>query len=116
RGKSTCGEPSRSVGTEREFWGQRDWGNSPFESIQITTILNHNDSKSQFEMILVCKRSKQDAGNAVNSGIICVIAFTTINPCSAASSAKTIHRRSIARPGGLDRCCPCLICWIRPPP
>jgi hypothetical protein len=46
RGKSTCGEWSRLVGTEREFWGQRDWGNTSVESIQITTILNHNDSKS----------------------------------------------------------------------
>jgi hypothetical protein len=57
--QSRCGEWSRAVGTERKFLGQRDWGNSPVESIQITMILNHNDSKSQFEMILLCKRSKE---------------------------------------------------------
>ena len=45
RGKSTCGEWSRTVGTEREFRGQRDRGNSPVKSIQIKAILN-----SQFEM------------------------------------------------------------------
>jgi hypothetical protein len=49
RSKSTCGEWSRAVGTERKFWGQRDQGNSSVESIQIKTILNHNDSKLQFE-------------------------------------------------------------------